>query len=379
MFNFKQKAVNNWLIAIYLTVTCVASIINSFVPIPYVSVLCALVIFILTLMNNRCIRIYNQSLIFYILFLILLIISVLLNGYAYLSNYFLFFIVFATTSLILSCIDFNIEQTISHILSIYTVYVVVYFLIIQHNSDDNEAVAQMGLAYSLVPGFCVAMSSLIFFKQSFIKKINSYLILLGSSYIILFKTITRGAIISALFGVFSLILIKISPRNRIKVLVLLSIFVILAIFSLNQVLLYIIPTEGSSIGVLNKLFLLSESGDISNGRDILYKNAIEYIKQRPLLGYGIGYYEKFNQIYPHQLFLELLCEFGIIGMVLIIFPIIRRGYLIVSKSLNEINPLIVIYLSTLFISLMVSNSFWLVPNFWFIYFYKPAMHKLSTI
>ena len=64
----------------------------------------------------------------------------------------------------------------------------------------------------------------------------------------------------------------------------------------------------------------------SSGRDVVYNIAIDYINQSPLIGYGpFGFRDK--TIQGHNLFLEVLLQFGIIGfilfVILMIFLIIR--------------------------------------------------------
>lgn len=52
----------------------------------------------------------------------------------------------------------------------------------------------------------------------------------------------------------------------------------------------------------------------SSGRDYVYQQAISYISERPLIGYGpFGFLDK--TIQPHNLFLEILLQFGSIGFV----------------------------------------------------------------
>lgn len=37
---------------------------------------------------------------------------------------------------------------------------------------------------------------------------------------------------------------------------------------------------------------LSNDGDVSNGRDLLYESAIDIIRSSPMIGKGVGYFEK---------------------------------------------------------------------------------------
>ncbi|KFZ29209.1 hypothetical protein IDAT_05930 [Pseudidiomarina atlantica] len=51
----------------------------------------------------------------------------------------------------------------------------------------------------------------------------------------------------------------------------------------------------------------------SSGRDVVYSWALEYIQQQPIIGYGpFGFRDK--TLHPHNLFLEIWLQFGIIGV-----------------------------------------------------------------
>lgn len=64
---------------------------------------------------------------------------------------------------------------------------------------------------------------------------------------------------------------------------------------------------------------ISVSGGIdiergSSGRNIVYQNAIDFISEKPIIGYGpFGFREK--TIQAHNLFLEVLLQFGSIGLI----------------------------------------------------------------
>lgn len=59
----------------------------------------------------------------------------------------------------------------------------------------------------------------------------------------------------------------------------------------------------------------------SSGRDIVYKVAINFINQNPISGYGpFGFRDK--TIQAHNLFLEILLQFGIIGLILFVILIV---------------------------------------------------------
>lgn len=72
-------------------------------------------------------------------------------------------------------------------------------------------------------------------------------------------------------------------------------------------------------------FISSDGGidlaEGSSGRDVVYQVAIEYIDKNPISGYGpFGFREK--TIQAHNIFLEILLQFGLIGLIIFITLII---------------------------------------------------------
>ena len=93
---------------------------------------------------------------------------------------------------------------------------------------------------------------------------------------------------------------------------------------------------------LNKtLYGLFEGEDISNGRSILYLRAWELFLEKPILGIGWEQFSKLNagilikgiESPVHNIYLQLLCETGIIGFTAFMIPIMGT-YTKTYKLLN---------------------------------------------
>ena len=82
------------------------------------------------------------------------------------------------------------------------------------------------------------------------------------------------------------------------------------------------------LNVVNRFFSESDSGDVTAGRGPLYALAYSLFLEKPIFGHGWGsypsyYYEnlgKYMTVYKyrhaHNIYLQLLCEVGIVGFVL---------------------------------------------------------------
>ena len=104
-----------------------------------------------------------------------------------------------------------------------------------------------------------------------------------------------------------------------------------------------------------------------SGREYIYSTLLKAIDKKPFLGYGIsgdrmimGSFAK----YSHNIFLELIIQFGIIiggSLIFILLFLITKGLL--EKDNLKYN-LFIIWLSLGFAPLLVSNSYLVAINFW---------------
>ena len=112
--------------------------------------------------------------------------------------------------------------------------------------------------------------------------------------------------------------------------------------------------------------LLSDNIDFSTGRSEIFSNTVNNIMLNPMLGYGIGGDRVFlNGTYPHNIFLEIIAQFGIIlgG----IFSLILITYWISGVFLNKSTTnqhLAMIFAGVGLISLFFSGSYLTSSNFW---------------
>lgn len=108
-------------------------------------------------------------------------------------------------------------------------------------------------------------------------------------------------------------------------------------------------------------------GDL-NGRDNLWMYSLELIRKNFFTGlgpYGDRYYLStiYNWGYPHNIFLEFLLEFGILGLIMLIVLIISSFKIIRQKRDYEFKAIFVVFFSNS-LKLLVSDSFWYNSFFW---------------
>lgn len=120
------------------------------------------------------------------------------------------------------------------------------------------------------------------------------------------------------------------------------------------------------LGINSRTLMLFLREDINlSGRDQLYKATINAISKKPILGHGLAGDRKIlDGFYVHNIFLEIILNFGIIfglllGMVLIIIII----KVILSRNC-KLYDMGIIWFSLGFIHLMITGSYLIDMKFW---------------
>ena len=93
---------------------------------------------------------------------------------------------------------------------------------------------------------------------------------------------------------------------------------------LIQIVYKITQRLNINITIIEKsIRLLETRGELTNGRFYLYRVAFEGFIQSPVWGNGIGAYHIEALTYPHNLFLHLAYEGGLLLLAIIIFPFFK--------------------------------------------------------
>lgn len=104
----------------------------------------------------------------------------------------------------------------------------------------------------------------------------------------------------------------------------------------------------------------------TSGRDVVFKQAISFINDSPIIGYGFYRYFDFINRYPHNFFLEILLQGGMLLLlisVVFLFGIYRKFNRIVK--IDKDNLILLPFILFAFVQLMFSNSYVQMSLFWF--------------
>lgn len=162
----------------------------------------------------------------------------------------------------------------------------------------------------------------------------------------LFLTGSRGAFLAV--GISSSILLFYNPKNAVLKLFLLGILFLLGLLLLPD--------------TLTERFLHRSYNDGSNQMRVrLFANALNYIIQKPLLGYGVASGKAITNFgSAHNTFLSVLLNFGLVGLLMYLGILFKNFKIILQRDML----LFVAVFVDLFITSMIITNYNTIP-FWF--------------
>lgn len=187
-------------------------------------------------------------------------------------------------------------------------------------------------------------------------------------FLVIIMTGSRGPLIAAIIGPMLLFFLQDGVLNKkfISVAALVVILIGALIYVVNNVS---IPGLEYPIMRIRRLIDGIEGGGLetaSSGRDILYRYAWTSIKQKPILGLGFLGYIKEYDIYAHNFFLDILADFGMVGLLLcmMILTYLFKGIIQRMKS-NIHHTAFYSILVVEMVKLMFSSTYLVSNVFWF--------------
>lgn len=189
------------------------------------------------------------------------------------------------------------------------------------------------------------------------------------TYIILLIAGSRGAFLTLSILIVSLIWLKYKSQKILYLAIFFSVFFLLVPDIFYNALLFISSSVDFESRTIERLL----TSDFLRGNDRyqLYTYLWEKIVDDCFLGGGIcadRYYLDMGKLtdngyYTHNIFIELVVDFGIFGLVLFCF-ILKQIYSFVKKyhNQNSICGFVFVYITVIFIQLFFSRSWLTEPN-----------------
>lgn len=344
----------------------IASLFNSQLPIAIVTLL--LVIYLL-IINKLKIKSY-VFLSFTFITLFFMLNSIFFDNTNYTIIIYFDFLLKCFSAFLIASLDVNEKDLYNAFIKL----ALLNFLAIctfPFFEDFFDSMNYMRFGYAMLP------SAIMFIYGTFNKGFNLNWFIL--SIISIFLTIvygSRGPIITFLLLIVLLFLFtnKLSPIRKYIITSFSLIFLVIAYLSIkhNVIILIIdyLNKKGINTYALNKLRMMFTQGvlEASSGRDMIYSTLLQDIKEKPIFGHGIGHIQNYLGTTSHNIFLQILVEFGVIGLSIWILIWGWVGYKYILMS--HLNSDFLFKISTLLIAvsigrLLVSSDYWLRPEYWF--------------
>lgn len=374
---------NSWLTAMALVEVSVCQVLTNLFGISSPFIILGVSLIVLSSMINQKIYLKKKVLITYLGLLCILIISWLLNG-TYALNYLSTYAVFGLICVVIVPYEIDMIKVLEADSIIIFIRCLVYLLkqrnmVMALNIWDFDKV-QMPIAFEFSAAFIISLTLLtLLSKEKHNRKYLAILIpnLIISFIVVFFDCHTRGAIVAVGFGIL-VIIIQHIKRGRIPAVVIVSL-IVLALYSnalpLLNWLSRVMTNRGISLPALDKTIQLISQNNIGNGRSAIFERAINVIQKSPIIGHGVGYFEQItNGGYTHNYFLQVLCEFGFVGLLTSLFFIVPILKIILGSN-DDYNSKYIALLFSLSISLLTSGVYW--TSFIYIYFMTYFIDKYN--
>jgi O-antigen ligase len=211
-------------------------------------------------------------------------------------------------------------------------------------------------------------SSKLNFVQKFIRSKKVANIILLILFIVIVATGSRGPIVAVFSATILLMLInksKISKSN-LKLAILMFLFMIILVYFARNNTYESLDFVFMRINKLIDGVLGGGLETASAGRDYLYNRAIQLFKENPLSGGGFNSFIKLNGIYTHNMILDVITNYGIIGLTIWISAVtyIFSGIVKRIRAEKGISPFFAVF-SVEIIKLMFSSTYIVSYVFWF--------------
>lgn len=264
--------------------------------------------------------------------------------------------------------EYDIKKIFNKI-SYINIYLSICFLVAFATNETVDGLDMFhGIAGATHLTIGYTMSTLFafnFIKFVINKKIlkkSFYLFLMVFNILLIILSGSRGALVSVLMVSFIMAIIYFVKKGKFFRLA----FLIIAVSFISVLLINRNPNYSFAVERILSLFN-SDFEQSSSGRDLLYNAALKNFFESPIYGEGIGSfsYEVGFYYYPHNIILEILNDFGLIGLLVFLFLSLKIFNKIIWILKQDITThIIAFFFINVFIQMMFSGSYLVTSQLW---------------
>lgn len=289
-------------------------------------------------------------------------------------EYFLYFIVFGL-SLFLMPYCFDFRWTLRFVLLIGIIllwsYLHIDYVAINTNIGgeyENVSAILMDISYKTLVFVITGLIAAVLEEKWYMKVLALAVAL--PYMIISFMYGARGALLSVTVFVLLLWLIRAKSQKVFRKRIALSIVACILVWGMFPVLISlffsILEAYGFEARSVERLYdAVISNSSMSLGRELLAKKAFAGIIDSPIWGNGIGSFDNFSGVYPHNMILQLLYE----GGILLAFPLLfllGKGFMTMldMKYDSYFRFFLLMLFCSGIIELFLSSHLWMSLFYW---------------
>ena len=236
-------------------------------------------------------------------------------------------------------------------------------------SNTADSGLWMSVSYNLIKIIIPSIIVLFYDRNKIIKIIGICQLLVGIAFLVVLGS--RGAVLGVILCVLLLLLYRNNKKLRIlsfkSLLVALSFITTILFFEPIITFVYenLQDHNISSYSLMRMVNSLNDGSSLSSGRDDIYAVAISGIKDNLILGSGVGSFDNYSGAYPHNIFLQVLYEGGLLFGIPLIAVIIISICTLNQKVTMDRRLLYIYLISAGLVQLLFSANFWSSILFWY--------------
>lgn len=318
-------------------------------------------------------KIFYKNILYFIPFMLLVIINFIVTNtnYEAIRYHLLFFLFNVLGAIYVGSLEIDLSCFKKWVFNYSLLNLILLYIFVFFKKNISLNVNYMSLGYAMLQ----VLIFLLYLKYEnyHLKLLINIQLILALVFIIFLGN--RFSSFIAIFGIVFLYFINLSKKYQ-KIKFILGIGGILLclkfyFFYLIEKLFKILEKYDINLIGLNRmlatLYKIQANIDFTSGRIDIYKQAIEVIFENPF-GIGLfGYLKKINgaQIgyYPHNIFIEIALNWGIIGLFIFMIFLLYYFYRFFKIKDKRYKNFIYIFL-LLNMNLLVSNSYMKYQFFW---------------
>ena len=221
----------------------------------------------------------------------------------------------------------------------------------------------MTMSYRVLPYICASFFVFLDKDNKFWQRLLGIAVFVAYCFLLIIMG-ARGAITSVMVFVSLCYVVDAgSSKKKVKrsVIFILGIALVLVFFnSLITSLFNYFESHGLNSRSITRIYFVQVmGGDISAGRNEIYSMAINEFFRSPIWGNGIGSFDSYKGTFPHNIFLQLMVEGGLLFLIPFLIVFFRgMKFIFTSDFKSPFNKMLILILCSGMVRLFFSSFLW---------------------